>query len=223
METRPVHVAASHKNFVFCPDNESGGELAQKRLDAILAANAEIAREKSLFGSEREKILAGTTQNPLSPMAAFAYFGLLLGTFPPLAVFARFITEKGAFRSEDLWVFGVIAILNLITAIVGYFSGKIIGRITGELEKFSWSYMLFSLPFFGILWGMLTGAAGGFIIFFIGAIFGAAIGAMVGGVALPAFAIFHRLLKNGDQIDCRHFLPLAFGITFIISAFILGL
>lgn len=83
--------------------------------------------------------------------------------------------------------------------------------------------MLLALPFVGILWGILAGGAGGIIIFVVGAVFGAMLGAAVGSVALPVFAIFHRLLKTGEFIDRRQFLPLAFGITLIISAFILGL
>lgn len=161
--------------------------------------------------------------NPMSVGQTFAYFGLLLGIFPPLAIFVRFFSGKGIFRREDLWILGVVAVINLITAVVGYFSGKFIGKIVAELENLSWSYMIFSLPFIGILWGILAGGAGGIIVFFIGAIFGALFGAMVGGAALPAFALLHRTLKKGDQFDRRHFLPVAFGITFIISAFILGL
>jgi hypothetical protein len=69
----------------------------------------------------------------------------------------------------------------------------------------------------------VTGAAGGIFIFIIGALFGAILAAMVGSIAVPAFTIFHRLLKRGEMIERKHFLPLAFGITFIITAFILGL
>jgi hypothetical protein len=57
----------------------------------------------------------------------------------------------------------------------------------------------------------------------IGAFFGAFLGAAVGSVALPTFTIFHRLLKKGDKLDSQHFLPLAFGVTLIICAFILGM
>jgi len=176
-----------------------------------------------MFRTERERTEAALMSNPLSIEKTFALFGLLLGTFPPLAMFIRFFAEKGIFRGEDFWIVGVLAIINLITATVGYFSGKLIGKIVGNLEDYSWSYMLFILPFIGIFWGILAGGAGGIIIFGIGAFFGAALGAMVGMVALPALAVFHRLLKKGDQFDRKHFLPIAIGITFIISAFILGL
>ena len=176
-----------------------------------------------MYRSEGEKTEAALMENPLSVEATYAFFGLLLGTFPPLAMFIRFFGEKGIFRGEDFWIVGVFAVINLITATVGYFSGKVVGRIAFELEKSSWSYMLFALPFIGILWGILAGGAGGVIIFVIGAFFGAALGATVGSVALPAFTVFHRLLRRGDELDRKHFLPIAFGITFIISAFILGL
>ncbi len=80
-----------------------------------------------------------------------------------------------------------------------------------------------TLPFVGILWGIMAGGAGGIISFVVGAFFGPLIGSLVGAAALPFFSIFHRLLKRGDKMENKHFLPLAFGIAFIISAFFLGL
>jgi len=161
--------------------------------------------------------------NLLSVKQAFAYFGLLLGAIPPAAIFTRFLINGGNFRGEDVWILGVVAIINLISATVGYFSGRLVGKIVFELEKQPWIYMLLALPFIGILWGILAGGAGGVIVFGIGALVGAMFGAAVGAAALPIFTIFHRLLKRGDKIDRRQFLPLAFGVTFIICAFILGL
>ena len=176
-----------------------------------------------MFRSEQEKTAAALMSNPLSAEKTFAYFGLLLGMFPPLAMFVRFFSEKGVLHGEDIWILGVVAVINLISAIVGYFSGKLIAKIVCEVEKWSWHRMILALPFIGILWGMMAGGAGGIIIFIVGAFFGAALGGAVGSVALPVFTLFHRLLKKGDGIDFKHFLPIAFGITFIISAFILGL
>lgn len=222
METGNTQTAARQTNIALA-SYERDRELTQKRLNVLLAANAETAREKSLFASERERTAAAMMKNPLSVEQTFAYFGLLLGTFPPLAMFIKFFSEKGVFRVEDFWIIGVVAVINLISAVVGYFSGKVIGKIVGKVETTSWTNMLLTLPFIGILWGILAGGAGGVIVFVVGAFFGAALGAAVGSVALPTFTLFHRLLKQGDQLDLRHFLPVAFGITFIISAFILGL
>ena len=221
--TRNTQIAACHIRPDSFAEYQPDDELALERLDWLLAANAEIASRKSRFHSAREETEAMLIKNPLSGRQAFAYFGLLLGTFPPAAIFARLLSDAGNFRSEDLWLLGVAAIINLISGIVGYFSGRMIGKIVTQLEKQSWTRMILALPFLGILWGVLAGGAGGVIVFGIGAIFGALLGAAVGSAALPVFAIFHRLLKKGDQIDRRQFMPLAFGVTFIVCAFVLGL
>lgn len=223
MEHRPTQTIAYQSRLDSLARFDGDDQLAQKRLDWLLAANAETLREKSSFSSEREKIEAATMKNPLSVKQAYAYFGLLLGTFSPAAMFIRFFSDVPNFRREDVWMLGVVAVINLISAIVGYFSGRLAGRIVGELEKLSWTQMLLILPFVGILWGILAGGAGGVIVFIVGAIFGAFLGASVGVAALPAFTVFHRLLKKGDLIDRRQFFPLAFGITFIVCAFVLGL
>jgi len=174
-----------------------------------------------LFHCEKERMEAALMKNPLSDIQVFAYFGLLLGIFPSAAIFARFFINAN-FRIEDFWILGVVAVVNLISAMVGYFSGKVVGKIVGEFERLSWSKMLLVLPFIGFLWGALAGGAGGIIIFLVGALFGAMFGAAVGSLALPAFTIFHRLMKCGDKLELKHFLPLSFGVTFIVCAFILG-
>ncbi len=223
METARTQTAARRNDFIPFVNGGENDELTLTKLDALLAANAETARDKILFRSERDRTEASLMQHPLNDRQVFAYFGLLLGTFPPVAIFAKVFVADGVLRGGDFWMLGVLAIVNLISAVVGFFSGKFVGKIVGELENSSWTKMLLALPFVGILWGILAGGAGGIIIFVIGALFGATAGAAVGGVALPAFAILHRLLKKGDVIDGRHFLPLAFGITLIICAFIFGL
>jgi len=161
-------------------------------------------------------------QHPLSPKEVFAYLGLLLGVFPPAAFFFKFFSARN-FRREDLWILGLLLIVNLVSAVVGYFSGKLIGGIVRESERLSWTKMVLLLPFVGIIWGILAGGASGAFIFVIGAFFGAFLGAMVGSVGISLFAVFHRLLKRGDKMELKHFLPLAFGTSLVISAFILGL
>jgi len=222
METRITQTSAYRTDFSPPANFDRRDELAQQRLDLLLTLNAETAARKEHPVSEQEKIEAAAMKHPLSDEQAYSYFGLLLGTFPPLAISVRFLLNNGNIHSEDLWIFGVVAVVSLISAMVGYFSGKLVGRIVGELEKLSWLKMFLALPFIGILWGSFAGGAGGVIIFIFGAIFGAIIGGTVGNFALPVFTIFHRWLKKDGRIDRRHFLPLAFGITFIISAFILG-
>lgn len=176
-----------------------------------------------MFRTEQEMLEAELMEHPISTDKAFPYFGLMLGIFPPAAIFARFFMEPGNVRNEDLWIFGVLSLVNLVTAITGYFSGKLVAKMVTKIENFSWLTMIFLLPLIGILWGIMSGGAGGIIILVVGAIFGATLGAAVGSLALPLFTIFHRLLKKGEMIEFRHFLPLSLGITFTICAFILGL
>lgn len=226
----PVAAAAERIRFNFdayADDrraaNGNGDALVEKRISEMTAANDKAARRKALFRSEREKVEAELMGRPLSIEKTFSRLGLLLGTFPPAAIFTRLLLDGDVFRREDFWMLGVAFIVTLISATVGYMSGKTIGRTVFELEQASWSKMILVLPFVGICWGVLAGAAGGIIVFFFGAFLGALAGALVGGIALPIFTIFHRLLKRGDQIEEKHFSPIAFGTALLISAFILGL
>jgi hypothetical protein len=223
MEYGNTQTASRQINHASNAEFDGDIEFISERLDLLLETNAEIARGKSTFIFEREKLEASLMKNPLTVDKTFARLGLLLGAFPPASLFTRFFIDSRIFQSEDVWILGVAAIVTLISTVVGYFSGKFIGNIVFELEKMSWSKMLTALPFVGIFWGIMAGGAGGIIIFGIGAFFGAVVGGLVGGAALPFFSIFHRLLKRADKIESKHFLPLAFGITFIISAFFLGL
>lgn len=175
-----------------------------------------------LYRSEQEKLEAELMRRPLDTNRAFSLFGLMLGALPPAAIFIKFLSESADFRPENLWVVGVILIINLVTATVGYFSGKLIGKMIKEAETYPWWLMILLLPFIGMFWGVMAGGAGGAIVFLVGALFGAMFGAMVGGAALPVFTVFHRLLKKGDSIELKHFLPLSVGITLVICAFILG-
>ncbi len=187
-----------------------------------MSLNSEYAHREQVFQNDKETVEAKLITNPLSNETAFAYFGFLLGMFPPAALFGRFLYESNNIPQEEFWIIFLLLLVNIVSALVGYFSGKTIGKIVTELEKLSWHWMLLILPFLGLLWGIISGGAGGIFIFGIGAIFGAILGGLVGSVALPLFTIFHRLFKRGEIIDKKLFLPLAFGITFIISAFILG-
>lgn len=176
-----------------------------------------------MFRSPHEEFEAALMSNPLSGEKTFSYFGLLLGTFTPAAIFTRVFIDTKTFETAEFWILGVAVLVNLISAIAGFFSGKFIANLVADLERVSWTRMILTLPFIGIFWGILAGGAGGLVVLIFGAFLGAALGAAVGSVALPLFVIFHRLLKRGDKIEGKQFLPLAFGVTFVISAFILGL
>ena len=222
MDARHTQTATRRSNLDEIANYQQESELVRQRLDILLAINAETARQKALYRSDKEKFEAETMTNPLDIEKTYAYFGLLLGAFPPAAFFIKYAIGSNLFLRDEAWIFGVLFIVNLISAVVGYFTGKLVGKSVRETEKLSWLTMFLVMPFIGMFWGIMAGGAGGAIILIFGAFFGAILGAMVGGVALPAFTIFHRLLKRGDLIELKHFLPIAFGITFTICSFILG-
>lgn len=219
MEIRQTQTASRNHNLNEFAGYDREGELVRQRLNTLLALNAETARQKAMFRSDKEKMEAALMKTPLSLEKTFAYFGLMLGAFPPVAMFIRFAIDA---RLEG-WIFGVMFIITLISSVVGFFSGKVVAKVVRSAEKLGWFSMILALPFIGLLWGTVSGAAGGIIVFVFGAIFGAILGGAVGAVALPIFTILHRLLKKGESIELKHFLPVAFGVTFVICGFILGL
>ena len=194
----------------------------ETRLNTLLSLNQQDMEEKALFQNENEELQAKLLKNPIKTEKAYAMFGLLLGIFPPLSIFSKIILDSFGHRNEIAIAF-LLILANLACAMIGYFSGKLIGKVMIEVQKLRWVSMIALSPFVGILWGILTGGGGGLFILIFGAIFGAMIAAVVGGAALPVYAVFHRLLKRGDSIEQNHFLPIAFGITFTISAFILSI
>lgn len=220
METAATQIVERQFNFAPFADNE---DVVEKRLNILLSLNAEIDRRRRLFRSPDEELQAASMSNPMSIEKTFSYFGLLLGTFTPAAIFTRVFIDAKTFESNEFWLLGAAVVVNLISAVAGFFSGKLIAQPVAELERVSWTRMILTLPFIGIFWGVLAGGAGGLIVFFFGAFLGASLGAAVGCVGLPLFVVFHRLLRSGDKIEGKHFLPLAFGVAFILSAFILGL
>lgn len=202
----------------------NGDSGVEDRLAVLLAVNAEIAREKSLFRDERERLEAAVMMHPIAPDKVYSYFGLMIGALVPAAIFTRLLWNGGGdLRPEDAFVMILFVLTNVTAAVTGFFSGKLVGRSVAYLHGLSLGRSLLLLPFLGLVWGMAAGAAGGVFIFVIGAIFGAVLGGLVGAVALPAFALLHRMMKSGEMIDRKHFLPLAFGVTLTICSFILGL
>lgn len=167
-------------------------------------------------------------RRPISVEKAYASFGLLLGSLPPAAIFARLLgygIDGGSLHmvAADGAILFLCIVMNVICCLVGYAMGAGLARPALKLEHQSWIKMFLLMPLIGAAWGGVAGLAGGFFFFGIGALFGAAYAIPIGAVAFLLFAIVHRLLERGGMIETRHFLPLACGITAIISALVLGM
>jgi len=193
-----------------------------RNLAILLEANAETARQKTKYRTDKERFEAASMSWPIDTEHALAFLGLMLGIFPPAAMFFGPAIIRGEFNLNELWIVGILLIVNMVSAVVGCVSGRWIGRKVTRAERMSWSRMIVFLPFLGALWGFMAGGAGGFIFFAIGSVFGAIVGGIVGAIALPVFTIFHRILQRGDDIELKHFLPLSLGLTLAICSVILG-
>lgn len=201
---------------------------AGARLNWLLRANAREAERARLFrfaGEEEQMLLM---RQPVAAEKAYALFGMLLGSLPPATIFARLLgygTGGGLMQMGDAngAIFFLCIVMNVVCCLVGSAMGIGLSRPALKLERQSWIKMFLLMPLVGAAWGSVAGLAGGFFFFGIGALFGAACGIPIGVAAFLLFAIVHRLLERGGMIESRHFLPLACGITAIISALVLGM
>lgn len=161
---------------------------------------------------------------PRSVEQAYGLLGFTLGTFPPAAIFTRLFGAQIMRADFDELIFVILLFaMNLVCAVTGYGMGRVFGKLNFQLERASWTKLLLLSPLVGLLWGIVTGAAGGIVFFGVGAFFGPFFAIPVSMIAFPVFAILHRLLERGGMIERRHSLPLAFGVSLTIAAFILGI
>lgn len=189
-----------------------------------MEANACEARRRTLYrdASEEEELLL--MRRPLDVHRAFALFGLMLGLFPPAAIFIKmFGYGFGSFARDSALFFVLCLAMNAVCAGVGYAMGKVLGGTVESLEKGSWTLMMLLLPVIGMAWGAVTGFAGGLVFFGFGAFFGFVFAVPIAMQAFTLFGALHRLSARGGMIEARHFWPLATGATLFAAAAILGL
>jgi hypothetical protein len=188
-----------------------------------VTANAQQERHRSLFrhASEEEELLL--MRSPMAIRRAFALLGLMLGLFPPAAIFIKmFGYGLGGYDAKPL-LFFICLLMNAACAGVGYCMGGALSGAVRNVENYRWTVMMTVLPLIGAAWGAVTGFAGGLLFVGIGAIFGAIFAIPIGALAFTLFAPLHRLLARGGMIDARHFWPLASGATLLAAALVLGL
>jgi hypothetical protein len=171
-------------------------------------------------GEEDELLLM---RKPYDVRRAYALLGLLLGIFPPAAIFIKIFGYGLGGREPGALLFILCLLMNFTCAGMGYVMGKALSNSMATLERDTWTPMLLLAPLIGAGWGAVTGAAGGLIFVGIGAFFGAIFAIPVGAFAFAVFSVLHRLLARGDMIDARHFWPLASGLSLFAAALVLGL
>lgn len=217
----------SESTLLFGPFNEPSANTSLDRL------YEQIAREQC----EKESLAAVIVRAevelmrwPVSTATSFRTLGLLLGIFPPAAIFWEFARYGSVYfgcgtHPPGINTRGVLFCvgMNLVCAVVGWLMGGVLTRILGKRGQNSWIKMVLLLPLLAALWGTITGAAGGAVLYGVGALFGPIFAIPVALLGFTAFGLAHHSLQRDGMIRTSHLLPLAVGITATISAFILGL
>jgi hypothetical protein len=202
---------------------DSDGGIGEQRLAELLKVNAETARDKALYRTDRERTEASSMSSPIDSNKVFAYFGLTIGTLPPFALAFKIIGEGITDEPVAGLFLALLAAAGIATGSMGYALGRVVPSALSYAEQFRVPNRIAFLAMVGFAWGAVSGAVGGLLLFVIGSIFAALAGGLVGAVALPILAAFHSALRRGELIEMKHFLPIAFGITLTLCAFILGL
>jgi hypothetical protein len=193
------------------------------RLNWLTAVNAREEHHRRLFRHEREEEELLLMRKPIDVRRAFALLGLMLGLFPPAAIFIKMFGYGLQGYDANPLLFIICLLMNFTCAGVGYCMGGALSRAVKNVEDDRWTLMMIMLPLIGAAWGAVTGFAGGLIFLGIGAIFGAFCAIPVGALVFTLFAPLHRALARGGIIDARHFWPLASGSTLLAAALVLGL
>ena len=190
------------------------------RLNWLLAANQRATARQQLFRTAQEEQEAALLRQPLTAPEAFARFGLLLGIFPPAALFGGYLLQI-PFATPFWWGFALL--MNALCALVGWRVGRGAGHYALQLRDTNWFTALPAYALLGFYWAAITGAAGGALFFGIGAFIGPFFALPVGILAFLLFAPLHRLLERGGLLEASQFWPLAVGVTLSLSALILKL
>jgi sorbitol-specific phosphotransferase system component IIBC len=191
-------------------------------LDELIAANAATEKRRRVYPDPRHELEAATMSQPISADKAYQYFGMLLGSLGPWAIVMKIMFDIERGTPEEFWFVSMFAVAAFVTSTTGFLTGKLVARALDSIKNNRWSSYISISALIGIAWGAFSGGIGGVFILVIGGFIGSAIGAIAAGLALPAFASFHRLLSRGGYIELKHFLPLALGIVLTMCAFILG-
>ncbi|MGH9903238.1 MAG: hypothetical protein ACRD68_15635 [Pyrinomonadaceae bacterium] len=188
----------------------------------LTAFDAHERWRRRLFRNAREEAEMLLIGRPVPTQEAYMMLGRLLGTLPPAAIFYRIFGE--AMLDADSWfIFLPLCVLmNLACRLVGRWMGRVLGVWMDDIERRTWGGTIFLAALVGLLWGVLTGGAGGLVFFGFGAIFGVFCAVPVGVLAFAAFASLHRLLARGGMIEEAHLRPLAWGVAAVIAALILS-
>ena len=196
--------------------------FVERRLERLLELNAAIASEKELYKNSAERRRVQLMTYPIESRNAFGYFGFMIGSMPLLAAALRILSNSP--NADPSFFAFILSFLGLLTGLSGLGLGRrYVPRVLRSIENFAIPNRIALWVLVGIVWGGVSGAAGGVLVFLVGSIVGAVIGGMVGAITVPIMIFLYTCVRAGDLIDAKHFLPIALGITLSVCALVLGL
>ena len=196
-------------------DRETAARL--ERLTVMLARDSQSELRERLAHDEA---LAHPFERPVPERGAFEEFGACLGLLPPAAVFMRLlwhVNDLAAFY----WLLILAGLMNIVCYEVGRRMAARLWPTFARAEDYAWALRLMMPGLIGVMWGLVTGGAGGFLFFGVGAFFGSIIAATVGAFGFTLYASLQRMFARGGMIESRHAWPLALGVNGLIVALIL--
>ena len=194
-----------------------------QRLDELLRLNSAKARENALYRTDAERTQAALMSRPLRSEKVFAYFGLMIASMPVIAVILKAAIEATFISSGMVLLAALLSMSSITSGLVGYASGKHVSTMIERASSLRRPNDIAAVAAIGFCWGAVAGAAGGSFLFIIGAAAAGLAGGAVGAVTLPILYTLHSVLRVGDFIELKHFLPISLGITLSLCALILGL
>ena len=175
-----------------------------------------------MYRTERERMDTSLMTSPIDSRKVYSYFGLIIGALPPSALALNFISGLNQIGGLPI-ILLLLTLAAATTGTVGYAAGRYISAAVNHASRFRFPNHLLFLSVCGLAWGAVSGAIGGLFLFVFGFVPAGIIGGLVGAVVLPILATLHSLMRHGDFIEMKHFLPIAFGITLTLCALFVGL
>lgn len=132
----------------------------------------------------------------LESVGAYALLGWLTGTIVPLFGFG--IMYFGGRNAPDIPASGemnltvLFLLIGLLCSVAGLIAGAIIGVVMILIRRIHWTATIIASPLLGLIWGIVSGGAGGFPVFVVGALFGAIVAAPFGVLGLLTFAALYE-------------------------------
>ena len=178
----------------------------------------------TLDGENIRHSIVMQNEKTLEPLVAYGVFGWLLGTLTPGLCAALILADNSSQNGgTDRGTSVVLLIVVALCSLVGLAAGAGVGWVMKVLRsRASLLVSILLAPLLGLLWGVVTGGAGGLPIMIVGALFGAAIAGAVGFFAFAVFAAVYETLARRTSLSYWQGPALGFFVALFFALVVFG-